>query len=274
MVPLTDIRLSRHLGIPHWPACAARPVSASFETADGVRLDAVHIERQPRELAIVVVPGFTRSWRLPAMRRIAARLSCYGAVIAFDLRGHGRSTGVSTTGDREVADVAAAVSYARSAGYRSVAVAGFSMGGSVALRYAASDPELCAVVAVSTPEHWHYRGTRAARRVQWATGQPLGRLTARLFLGTRICGRPWEQVPVSPAAAAGQVAAPLLIVHGDRDAFLPVEHAQGLYEAAAGSKELWIEAGMGHADMGTSPELASRIGEWIAQARRPAGPQA
>lgn len=206
MVPLTDIRLSRYVDALPWStsAPAVRPVPVSLVTADGVRLDAEHIDSRPgRELAIVVVPGFTRSRRLPALRRVAAQLSRYGGVIAVDLRGHGRSGGVSNQGDREVAEVAAAVSSARSAGYRGVAAVGFSMGDSIALRYAASDAGLRAVVSVSSPEQWHYRGTIATRRVQWAIGQPLGRLTVRLFLGTRVCGRPWDEAPLSPAGAAG-----------------------------------------------------------------------
>jgi pimeloyl-ACP methyl ester carboxylesterase len=264
---VTDIRLSRYSDALPWPARppVARPVPVSLVTADGVRLDAVHIDSRPdRGLAIVVVPGFTGSMRLAAMRRVAAELSRYGSVIAFDLRGHGRSAGLSTQGDREVEDIAAAVGYARSAGYRSVAAVGFSMGGSVALRYAASDVGLRAVVSVSSPERWHYRGTRAARRVQWAIGKSAGRLTVRLLLGTRVSDRPWAQTPASPAEAAAQVSAPLLIVHGDRDRLLPVEQARGLYRAAGGPKELWIEAGMGHAETGMPAGLPARIGEWIA----------
>jgi len=38
----------------------------------------------------------------------------------------------------------------------------------------------------------------------------------------------------------------LLIIHGDADATVPVEHAYDLYQAATGDKTLWIIKGGGH----------------------------
>lgn len=39
----------------------------------------------------------------------------------------------------------------------------------------------------------------------------------------------------------------MLIIHGSEDAFIPVEMAKELYQAAAGEKELLIVEGAGHA---------------------------
>ena len=41
---------------------------------------------------------------------------------------------------------------------------------------------------------------------------------------------------------------PLLIVHGDRDGYFPVDHPRMLADAAGGHAELWLEPGMGHAE--------------------------
>jgi fermentation-respiration switch protein FrsA (DUF1100 family) len=65
-------------------------------------------------------------------------------------------------------------------------------------------------------------------------------------------------------------------VHGDKDHYFPVEHARQLYVAAREPKELWVEPGMGHAEVACSEGLVDRIGQWIATAvtLRQAGPTA
>jgi fermentation-respiration switch protein FrsA (DUF1100 family) len=74
-----------------------------------------------------------------------------------------------------------------------------------------------------------------------------------------------------PAEAAALISpTPLLIVHGDRDLFFPMEHARQLYEAANEPKELWQLPGFGHAESGCSNEIVDRIGEWVVKAVPPA----
>jgi pimeloyl-ACP methyl ester carboxylesterase len=233
-------------------------------TDDGVRIDAHH-DPGPVGLGVVVAHGLTGSWRRPAMRRAATALSRVGGVVSFDFRGHGRSGGLSTVGDQEVLDLAAAVGWARELGYQRVAIVGFSMGAAVALRYAAGcNGELAAVVAVSGPSRWYYRDTVAMRRVHWLIEKRLGRLASRVWRRTRIAATGWQPVPEPPDLAAARVSpTPLLVVHGDADALFPVEHAQALYAAAGEPKHLWIEPGFGHAENAAPAELLHRIGGWL-----------
>jgi hypothetical protein len=55
-------------------------------------------------------------------------------------------------------------------------------------------------------------------------------------------------------------------VHGDKDLYFPVDHAQRLYDAAREPKELWLVPGLGHAESGCRPALVDRIGRWVATA--------
>ncbi|MEV0963864.1 alpha/beta hydrolase [Streptomyces sp. NPDC049910] len=290
--------------------------------ADGADGDG---ERRPGGVAagtaIVVAHGFTGSVDRPAVRRAARVLARSAAVVTFSFRGHGRSGGLSTVGDREVLDLAAAVAWARSLGYRRVVTAGFSMGGSVALRHAAlygaayggaarersaaavdagagaperrptadarrrrgerrrpyasapepwlaADARECrtdAVAAVSAPARWYYRGTAPMRRLHWVVTRPVGRLVGRYGLRTRIHPRDWDPVPLSPVAAVPLIApTPLLIVHGDRDPYFPLDHPRML--AAAGPSELWLEPGMGHAENAVGDVLLGRLGDWLVRA--------
>ncbi|HZE39735.1 MAG TPA: alpha/beta fold hydrolase [Stackebrandtia sp.] len=235
--------------------------------ADGVRLDAVHL-RGDGDLAIVMAHGFSGTWRHPRTRNIAATLRRFGGVIGFDFRGHGGSTGVSTVGDQEILDVDAAVTHARDQGYSTVAVVGFSMGASVAVRHAALLGGVDAVASVSGPAHWYYRGTTMMRWVHRAVEWRTGRAFSRAALRTRI-GIGWEQIPLTPEQVAGKISpTPLLVVHGDRDRFFPLRHAHAIYDAAGQPRQLWIEPGMGHAESGTTPPLARRLGAWLAEAAR------
>jgi pimeloyl-ACP methyl ester carboxylesterase len=203
---------------------------------------------------------------------VAAAFAQYGAVVTFSFRGHGASGGRSTVGDREVLDLAAAVRWARSLGHARVVTVGFSMGGSVVLRHAAlyrpgregrTEAHADAVVSVSAPARWYYRGTPPMRRVHWLITRPEGRLLGRYGLRTRIHHREWDPVPLSPVEAVPRIApTPLLIVHGDRDGYFPLDHPRMLADAAGDHGELWLEPGMGHAENAAPDELLGRIGDW------------
>ncbi|HEY7222566.1 MAG TPA: alpha/beta fold hydrolase [Micromonosporaceae bacterium] len=241
--------------------------------SDGVEIDACHDVGPSKDLAIVVAHGFTGSWRRPALRRAVAGLTQHAGVVSFDFRGHGRSGGASTVGDREVLDLQAALDWATELDYARVATVGFSMGASIVVRHAGlrglAEPAAqahgpVAVVAVSGPARWYYRGTPAMRRAHWVIERPLGRLVGRLARGTRIAAHGWDPVPAAPHEVAGHIApVPLLIVHGDADHYFPVEHAEQLFGAANHPKELWLEPGFGHAESAASPQLVDRIGAWV-----------
>ena len=231
------------------------PTVRTLPTDDGIPIEAVYLpprtdDQEPADLVFVVAHGFTGSWQRPYLWRISNRLTKFGGVICFDFRGHGRSGGRSTLGDREIRDLAVAVAWARELGYARVAAVGFSMGSSIALRYAGLMEDaggLAAVVSVSGPGRWYYRGTRPMRKVHWAVEYRVGRLVTRTMLNTRVNPVRWDPIPVPPAEAAAMIApTPLLVVHGDRDPYFPVDHAHQIFEAAREPKELrdraWLRA--------------------------------
>ncbi|MFB8183067.1 alpha/beta hydrolase [Streptomyces sp. NPDC055966] len=251
-----------------------------LRTADGIPVDSVYdpgafVYESPeslpdtsgtpvRDLVFVIAHGFTGDVDRPHVRRVAGVLARYGAVLTFSFRGHGRSGGRSTVGDKEVLDVAAAVERARSLGHARVVTVGFSMGGSVVLRHAALYPRTAdAVVAVSAPARWYYRGTAPMRRLHWLVTRPEGRLVGRYGLRTRIHHRDWDPVPLSPVESVPGIApTPLLVVHGDQDGYFPLDHPRMLAEAAGDHGELWVEPGMGHAEHAADDALLARIADW------------
>jgi pimeloyl-ACP methyl ester carboxylesterase len=288
------------------PSITPTPRRATLLTGDGVRIEAVYTPctagseaAEDGTAAVVLAHGFTGAADRPAVLRAAGVFARRAAVITFSFRGHGRSGGRSTVGDREVLDLAAAVAWARSLGHRRIVTVGFSMGGSVVLRHAAlypapeagvsvteepavpgADPvgrrteahdgragaHADAVVAVSAPARWYYRGTAPMRRLHWVVTRPTGRLVGRFGFRTRIHRDDWNPVPLSPVEAVPLITAPLLIVHGDRDPYFPVDHPRMLAAASGGRAEFWLEHGMGHAENAADEELLTRIAGWTKSA--------
>ncbi|WP_405664724.1 alpha/beta hydrolase [Streptomyces sp. NBC_01166] len=294
------------------PSITRAPRRTTLLTGDGVRIEAVYTPCTAGSgaaggdgsagTAIVLAHGFTGSVDRPAVLRAAEVFAQRAAVITFSFRGHGKSGGRSTVGDREVLDLAAAVAWARSLGHRRIVTVGFSMGGSVVLRHAALytapeagesvDEESGAVgaervdqrtgahkahgeraeahtgahtdvvVSVSAPARWYYRGTAPMRRLHWVVTRPVGRLVGRYGFRTRIHREDWNPVPLSPVEAVPLITAPLLIVHGDRDPYFPVDHPRMLAGAAGDGAELWLEHGMGHAENAADEKLLTRIADW------------
>lgn len=299
------------------PLITRTPQYATLLTDDGVPVEAVYepctagagpgAAGVAEQTAVVVAHGFTGSLDRPAVRRAARVFSQRAAVVTFSFRGHGKSGGKSTVGDREVLDLAAAVAWARSLGHRRIVTVGFSMGGSVVLRQAAlytkktvgnegavrgvaespgsasgldrgrpasglasahasarASAHVDGVISVSSPARWYYRGTASMRRLHWMVTRPTGRLVGRYGLGTRIHDEDWDPVPLSPVEAVPLIApAPLLVVHGDRDPYFPLDHPRMLADAAAGGAvELWLERGMGHAENAADEALLGRMADW------------
>jgi pimeloyl-ACP methyl ester carboxylesterase len=232
-------------------------------TSDGVALRARHTPAPDMGTCVVLAHGFTNSTATPHVRAIAAGMAEHGVgVLSFDFRGHGGSGGLSSVGDVEVHDVDAAVAAARRLGYRRVVTCGWSMGASVVIRHAAGQggselPD--AVISVSALARWYYRDTAAMRRVLFAIEKRSGRAVARLFLRTRIDSRAWDPVPLSPTEAAPLITVPFLVVHGDRDQYFPVDHAEAIVAATGGHAAYWLERGMGHAEKAATPELVARL---------------
>jgi pimeloyl-ACP methyl ester carboxylesterase len=269
---------------------AATEQRLTLVTSDGVRIDAVHLPclrstagstsgatagstagstdraTPSPTTAFVVLHGFTGHWRQPRVWRIVEQLASHGGVIAIDMRGHGRSGGLSTVGDAEVLDADCAVGWARELGYDRVVMVGFSMGASVAVRQAAiGTNSVDALVCVSGPAYWFYRGTRVMRLVHHLVLTRPGRAAMRAR-GTRISGAGWPTPPpLQPAEAAALLAGiPFLVVHGAADHYFPLEHPRALHRAAEGCSEadMWLIPGFGHAEAAIDEETVESIARW------------
>lgn len=246
----------------------AGPEPVRLSTADNICLVARYYEGVSSGPIYILGHGFTGSASQPRVIQIAEQLNRRGgSVLALSFRGHGASGGLSTVGVYETLDVEAALRWVRARRPDApVITIGFSMGASVVIRHAGLGGQADAVVAISGPGRWYERGTRSMRRVHFGVETRLGRFVLDHAFKTRIGGG-WDVLPASPVELASAVSAPLLVVHGDADTYFGLEHGRMLATAAPDA-ELWIEAGMGHAENATTADLLDRIDSWCRRAVR------
>jgi pimeloyl-ACP methyl ester carboxylesterase len=239
-------------------------------TSDGVALLARHWPATaPVRGAAVLVHGFNGSKDDPGVVAVADSLAALGLdVVGYDARGHGRSGGQCTLGDRERHDVAAAVEVARARSSRVVLV-GASMGAIAALRHAAVDPRVSGVVAVSSPARWRLPRTLRTLGAAALTQTRPGRWLAARHLNVRLVPR-WSR-PEPPVALASRLRMPLVVVHGASDRFIPAAEARVLARAAGGPCRLVVVPRMGHAfDPLAVPAVADAVTWVLAEADRAA----
>lgn len=248
-----------------------------LRSVDGVRLAASYLPGPAAAApAVVLAHGFAASGAKPAYALLADRLAGFAHVLALDLRGHGRSGGASTLGDREALDVAAGVAWLRAFGHDWVAAMGLSMGATAVLHAcwqagrqgagAAAD----AAVLVSAPAWFRDEPeTLAMRRLKSAWETPWKRHAMRMALGVRLVAPATWSSPPQPVELVRAVGAPLLVVHGEDDAYFPPTDGQALAAAAPPPAALWLEpAGFGHAEDGLRPDFVDDVGRAILVARR------
>jgi uncharacterized protein len=217
--------------------------SISFETEDGLTIRGWWFDRPESRNVVIGLTGHRGD--KTALLGIGSGLWRDGFnVLLFDYRGCGDSDhGPQSLAHHELRDARAALRYAeqrRPDGH--VAVIGYSMGAAIAIRLAAEQPSIRAVVADSPFATMREVVAHAYQRRR-VPSRPLLDLADAL---TRWrYGYPFEAV--RPLDAVSQIAPrPLLLIHGTADQVIPVAHSRRLYEAAGEPKELWEFADVAH----------------------------
>lgn len=216
-------------------------------------------------LAVASASGALAAWALPAEHARGVVVLMHGVradrgsqtdrmrlfhgagydVVAFDFQAHGESPGDAITfGGRERHDAVAAVVAARERfPGLPVAVVAQSMGGAAAIlagRRLNADALVVEAVYTSIDRATRNRLSMRLGRVGSAL-VPL--LTAQL--GARLAVPPDS---LRPLDAIAQVAVPVLVIGGSRDAHAQPDETRALYDAAPSPKSLWMVDGAAHQD--------------------------
>lgn len=172
---------------------------------------------------------------------LAARLAGAGVTaLRFDFSYAGESSGTfaDITCSGELDDLKSAYAFMRHVGVEKIAILGSSLGGTVAVLFAASQPELAALVTIAAPLHPVNFPRRVLTEAQIAQWRERGFV---VYNGRRlnVCLLDDLEGLDLPAAARG-VACPTLVLHGDADEVVPVEEAYELHACLGGTKRLSI----------------------------------
>lgn len=179
-------------------------------------------------------------------------------VVMMDSRAHGHSGGLMATyGWKERYDTVAITSalFATERVHRLGAL-GVSLGAAVALQSAAVEPRIAAVVAEDPFANlrevsYDYGGLDISPLLGETVFRPA--TIAAMRRVTELGG--FSPDDVSPEKAVRSRAFPVLLICGTRDHRIPCRHAEWIYEAAIGPKELWVVKGAGHASaLGFDPQ--------------------
>ena len=166
--------------------------------------------------------------------------------LRFDFSYVGESSGkfedITYTGEVDDLDAAYSLIHGRYPGR--TAILGSSMGGTVALLYAAQQKSIAALVTVAAPlhpEHFPRRVLTPEQVHQWR----LQGVTT--FNGQRLnvsLLHDLERIDVP--ASVKKITCPVLIIHGDADEIVPVSEAHELHASLANNKRLSILKGTDH----------------------------
>lgn len=232
----------------------ARPFRSSL--ADGKGSLAAWVVEPRGQVAvgtIVLLHGVRMNKRASIPVALSVCEVGYRAVLV-DLPGHGESGGrYLTYGEREARDLSGLLDAleANGAELGPVGAYGFSYGAAVAIDWAAADPRVRGVVAVSPfaslrevirdyrhkylppamsvlPDGWFQQGVTSAA---WLIG--------------------FDPDSSAPVGRIGATLTPTLLIHGDADTQVPLRHSQALVRAAAGRAQLLVLPGATHDSMPT-----------------------
>ena len=217
--------------------------SLDVRTADGIRLECWYLPGS-RDGLIVVSGGYRG--RAADVLGISTALQRTGFHVAvYGWRGtSGSDVAAHTLGVYERNDLTAVIDAAlQRAGGIPLGLLGYSLGGAVSISVAAGDLRVRAVCSDSAfADPRALMGDRVKRTL---------RIPAAVVVSPVIGLLAWRTgahfSDFRPVAVVDKIAPrPLLIIHGDQDAVVPVSHARLLFDAARRPKKLWVLRGVGH----------------------------
>ena len=215
----------------------------SFETEDGERLHGWWVMRRAAGLGHVLL-CHGNAGNVGDRVLHATVLTAVGFdVLLFDYRGYGDSSGTpSEQGTyRDARAALACLLRQPDVDASRVLYLGESLGGAVALELALAHPP-AGLVLLSA-----FTSVRAMGRVHYA------------LIPTALVPDAYPSLRL-----IGELRAPLLVLHGEDDAIVPVEHGRALLDAAPDPKRMRIVPGAGHNDLVSLAGglLAEEIAAW------------
>ena len=214
-------------------------------TEDGKRIAFYHIKKGFSKV-VIIAHGFYNNKDAVLFKSMSEHFSQEYDVIAFDFRGHGKSSDVFTWTALEQKDLQAVIAYAKENKYEKVGVVGFSLGAAIALIEAACQKNMDSLIAVSSPADLGSINYHFWEKDMWRD----------LMLNFGIKGKGKGVRPgslalqkIRPRDVVDKISPiPVLFLHGEKDWLVKLSHSQLLFAKAKDPKFLTIMEDGGHAE--------------------------
>jgi pimeloyl-ACP methyl ester carboxylesterase len=185
-------------------------------------------------------------------------------LLAFDSRNHGSSDGDGFSSMPKFSeDILAAVDFVtKEKGAEALGIIGLSIGGAASIYAVAHDDRIQCTVTIGAFAHPAdvMLDDFKKRRFPLLFAGPLFR-----YVEYKI-GVPLEKI--APLNNIGNIKTPILLIHGENDATIPLEHGRRLHKAALERANLWIVPGKGHSDCHLHPEFWTQLQAFLASGFR------
>jgi len=247
---------SRAEAIQHKPSNQVENIFAAFgvqdyekltlQTSDKLNLEAIYIPSQ-NQASVILLHGY--KGYLYETAHIASLLQKhgYGAILPV-FRAHGYSDGkLITFGKHEVKDVQAAYDYLLTrddVNPEKIGLIGNSMGGSIGLLYAATNPQIKAIVAQSPYGSLHDTADAGLAKFTNLQGFPYNKMME--YFIQKIADINIDEL--APIDVIADIAPrPVFIMVGGMDSVVAPKGGVALHDAAQEPKELWVGQNLDHA---------------------------
>jgi dipeptidyl aminopeptidase/acylaminoacyl peptidase len=201
----------------------------------------------------------------PGYALLAEQFCNHGFItLIFNFRGAGLSEGnLDLTGWTHDLKAAIDFLYLKEDVRRSgLALIGSSGGGAVSIYVAAHDDRVSAVATLACPASFEELFPGAQAEPMISHFRSIGVIKDKAFPEST---ERWLEgfYQLSPVTYVSRISPrPLLIIHGDNDDLVPLEHARILYQQAGEPKELAVIPGAGHR-LRTEPKAIDAVLNWL-----------
>lgn len=217
--------------------------SIKLKTSDGITIDAWYSKTDSSGNCVILLHGY--STNKTNLENQAAIFKQWGySVLLFDLRGHGKSGGNSTTfGMKETDELEKAFEFAKQKGNSKIILYGVSLGAVICIKAASENKIHPAAIIADMPFgnlHHHFK---ARARLAGFPSEPFASLTT-FWVGIE---KGYNAFQYNIASCAKKVNCPILMEWGEKDALVTKEETESIFKnLASQNKKLVVYPNTGH----------------------------